>query len=103
MALFFDVDWFEARLAERGLTRRSLAGACGLAPADLDLAFKDQRELGAREVAILAEMLGASVSEIADRAGVATPGRLGASLEERLEQLERRVATLEARLAGGGG
>ena len=51
MALFFDQDWFNARLAERGLTRTVLAAAAGISEADLVLVWKDQRELSAREVA----------------------------------------------------
>ena len=100
MALFFDPDWFDAKLAERGLTREILAAACGLSPADLALVFKDQRELSAPEVAVLAEMLGASPAEIAEHAGVATPGRVADPLEARLRSLEARVAALEAGVRG---
>lgn len=98
MALFFDSGWFDARLAERGLSREVLAAAAGMSVAELALAFKDQRELSATEVAAFAELLGETPAEVADRAGVATPvpredpaGRIAA--------LERRVAALEAELA----
>ena len=100
MALFFDADWFDARLAERGLTREILAAACGLSEADMALVFKDQRELTAREVAVLAEMLGAGPAEIAEHAGVATPGRRPDPLKTRLRALEARVAALEAMMRG---
>jgi len=96
MALFFDAAWFDARLAERGLSRDVLAAAAGLTPEDLALAFKDQRELSAAEVAAFAELLGVTPAEIADRAGVSTPAPGG---EDRLQALERRVAALEAELA----
>ena len=102
MALFFDPDWFDACLAERGLTREILAAACGLSDADMALVFKDQRELTAREVAVLAEMLGASPAEIAEHAGVATPGRLADPVDARLRALEARVAALEAVVKGRG-
>ena len=102
MALFFDADWFDARLADRGLTREILAAACGLSPADLALAFKDQRELTAPEVAVFAEILGAPPAEIAEHAGVATPGRRPDPLEARLRALEARVAALEAGAKGRG-
>ena len=102
MALFFDPDWFDARLAARGLTREILAAACGLSDADMALVFKDQRELNPREVAVLAEMLGASPAEIADHAGVATPGRLADPMDARLRALEARVAALEAGVKGRG-
>ena len=100
MALFFDVDWFEARLGERGLSRPVLAAATGLSEAEIALVFKDQRELSAQEVARLAELLGVSAGEVAAHAGVSTPtpGQ-GSGLEARLTALERRMAALEAELA----
>jgi uncharacterized protein YceH (UPF0502 family) len=100
MALFFDAEWFDARLAERGLTRAVLAAAAGLGEADLALVFKDQREVSAREVAAFAELLSESAGEVASRAGVSTPtpGQAGGA-EARLEALERRVTALEAELA----
>jgi hypothetical protein len=99
MALFFDAEWFEARLAERGLSRRVMAAAAGMAEADLALAFKDQRELSAGEVAAFAELLGVEAVEVASRAGISTPipGQEGANA--RLRALERRVAALEAEVA----
>ena len=66
------------------------------------LVFKDQRELSPREVAVLAEMLAASPAEIADHAGVATPGRLADPMDARLRALEARVAALEAGVKGRG-
>jgi transcriptional regulator with XRE-family HTH domain len=105
MALFFDADWFDARLAERGLTREVLAAGASLSAADLAMVFKDQRELSAGDVAIFAELLGVTPAEVAQRAGVSTPDPAGvASPEARIAALERRVASLEAevaRLRGG--
>ena len=100
MALFFDADWFEARLGERGLSRETLAAAAGLSPDELALAFKDQREISAREVAVFAELLGVEPAEIARHAGVSTPTP-GAELDPaaRIAALERRVAALEAEIA----
>src|SRR5215467_13537582 len=97
MALFFDAEWFDARLGERGLSRDVLAAAAGLSADDLALAFKDQREISAREVAVFAELLGVPAAEVARHAGVSTPtpgpsGEAG----ERIAALERRVAALEA-------
>jgi lambda repressor-like predicted transcriptional regulator len=100
MALFFDAQWFDAQLAERGLSRRVLAAAAGMAEAELGLAFKDQRELTAPEVGVFAELLGVDPAEVAARAGVSTPvpGQPSAA-EARIAALERRVAALEAELA----
>ncbi|MDO8900680.1 MAG: helix-turn-helix domain-containing protein [Phenylobacterium sp.] len=98
MALFFDAAWFDAQLAQRGLTRRVLAAAAGMSEADLALAYKDQRELSADEVGVFAELLGVSPAEIARQAGISTPIP-GAGPEARIAALERRVAALEAELA----
>ncbi len=103
MALFFDAPWFDAKLAERGLSRRVLAAAAGMSEDDLTLVFKDQRELSAEEVGVFAELLGVTAAEVARQAGVSTPFP-GQSAEARLTALERRVAVLEAevaRLKGG--
>lgn len=100
MALFFDAEWFDARLADRGLDRAVLAAAAGLSPADLALVFKDQRELSAEQVSAFAELLGAPTAEVAAHAGVATPDPGAASpADRRLTALERRLAALEAEVA----
>lgn len=98
MALFFDAAWFDARLAERGLSRAVLAAAAGMTEPDLGLAFKDQRELSAPEVAAFAELLGVPAAEIAAHAGVSTPVP-GDEAASRIAALERRVAALEAEVA----
>lgn len=98
MALFFDQSWFDARLAERGLTRGVLAAAAGMSEAEIALAWKDQRELSAAEVAAFAELLGVTGAEIAHRAGLSTPVP-GADPLSRLAALERRVTALEAEVA----
>ena len=96
MALFFDAAWYDARLAQRGLSRVILAAAAGLTEADLALAFKDQRELSLREVSAFAELLGVTVGEAASRAGVRPPPT---SDSQRIATLEARVAALEAEIA----
>jgi transcriptional regulator with XRE-family HTH domain len=98
MALFFDQSWFDARLAERSLSRAVLAAVAGLSEAELALVWKDQRELSAAEVAAFAEVLGVSGAELANRAGVSTPTP-GTDPMSRIAALEQRVAALEARIA----
>jgi len=103
MALFFDQLWYDARLAERGLTRAVLAAVAGMTGEELALAYKDQRELTAPQIAAFAELLGVSLAEAARRAGVgahaaALPGE-SVSLEQKVAALEARVAALEAELA----
>lgn len=106
MALFFDAQWFDARLGERGLSRQVMAAAAGMAEAELALVFKDQRELSAGEVAAFAELLGVAAGEVAARAGISTPvpgqdpvARIGA-LEQRVAALEAEVARLRAKQTG---
>lgn len=99
MALFFDADWFDERLAERGLSRGVLAAAASLSEAELVEVFKDQRELSAGQVAIFAELLGETAADVAARAGVSTPVPGGSLLGEQIAALERRVAALEAQVA----
>jgi uncharacterized protein YceH (UPF0502 family) len=100
MALFFDAAWFDQRLGERDLSRATLAAVCGVDVAEIDLLFKDQREMSPREVALFAELLGASVDEIAEHAGVSTRAPKPDPVQARLDMLEQRVAALEAKLAG---
>ncbi len=102
MALFFDSDWFEARLAERGLTPAALAAAAGMSEAELALVFKDQRELSAGDVAAFAELLGVSATEVAEHAGVSTPLRAVNALEARLARIEARLSAIEAALSRRG-
>ncbi len=98
MALFFDAEWFDARLGERGLSRAVLAAAAGLSEADVALVFKDQREVSAAEVAAFAELLGVGAADVASRAGISTPVP-GEDPASRIAALERRVAALEAEVA----
>jgi uncharacterized small protein (DUF1192 family) len=103
MALFFDQLWYDARLAERGLTRAVLAAVAGMTNEELTLAYKDQRELTAAQIAAFAELLGVPLAEAARRAGVgahaaALPGET-LSLEQKMAVLEARVAVLEAEIA----
>ena len=103
MALFFDQSWYDARLAERGLSRTVLAAVAGMTTEELALAYKDQRELTAAQIAAFAELLGVPLAEAARRAGVgvhAAPSPTGTpSLDQKVAVLEARVAALETELA----
>ena len=100
MALFFDAAWFDARLAAGGLKKSDVATALGLTPHQIDELWKDQRELKANDVRLLAALLGATPAEIASRAGVSTPvpkdvpfdpGRF----DERLSRIEAELAEIK--------
>lgn len=99
MALFFDQTWYAARLEERGLSRAVLAAVAHMTEAELDLAFKDQRELSWSELTAFAELIGVSPAEAALRAGVREPPGADDARDRRIAALEAKVAALEARLA----
>jgi hypothetical protein len=73
MALFFDAPWFDAKLARRSLPRETLARALGLSEEELAEMWKDQREVTAQHVAVLADLLGVTPQDVADHAGISTP------------------------------
>lgn len=113
MALFFDQDWFDAQLRDLGLTRDDVATSLRLARDEVDEIWKDQREISANEVAMLARLLKVSASEIVTNAGIATPtppssANLGAAsevsalmtklgeMDQRLMRMERAIAELQS-------
>ena len=107
MALFFDAQWFDAQLSARGLSRADAANALGLDAAQIAELWKDQRELTVRDVRVLAQLIGASAQEVANRAGVSTPVPVErpedsaaaiAELSERLARVERGMLELKALL-----
>ena len=79
MALFFDQDWFDARLARAHLTSEAVAAALGVDAEALAEIRKDQRELTPDQVATLATLLAEPVEEVVKRAGIATPTPAAAS------------------------
>jgi len=92
MALFFDSDWFDSRLASAGLTRADAGAALGLTKAEIAELWKDQRELSVQDVRLLAALLGASGEEVARRAGVSSP-------IPRVDDTAARLARIEGVLA----
>jgi hypothetical protein len=105
MALFFDSAWFDARLAQAGLKKADVATALGLTEAQLHELWKDQRELKANDVRVLAALLGATPAEIASRAGISTPVPKDApfdpaALDARLARIEAELAEIKALIAG---
>jgi transcriptional regulator with XRE-family HTH domain len=97
MALFFDSDWFDARLAAAGLKRGDLAAALGLNETQMNEVWKDQREVSVANVRVIATLLGASAEDVAKHAGVSTPvphdGR-----EDRLARIEAELKEIKALL-----
>jgi len=96
MALFFDAAWFDAKLASVHLARGDLARALGLSESQIAEMWKDQRELSAAQVAIIASLLGVNAKEIAERAGISTPIPQDNSMN--MSQLDARLARIERSL-----
>lgn len=102
MALFFDKDWFDARLAALGLAHATLAAALGVSAEALAEIWKDQRELSARDVTIMAALLAVPAEDVARHAGISTPvpgpEPSLAGIAERLDRIEQQLAALVAAL-----
>jgi len=102
MALFFNTDWFDARLAALSLRRTDVADALGLTTEQVGEMWKDQRELSAADVRALSKLLQVSTDEIATHAGVSTPtpgdepDEAIARVNERLDRIERTLAEIKA-------
>lgn len=94
MSLFFDAQWFDAHLRASGLSRSDVATALGLSSSQIEDLWKDQRELSAQDVRILAALIGAPPAEVAARAGISTPVPREqesdtAALAKRMERMEK--------------
>lgn len=102
MALFFDSEWFDARLAAVHLSRADLGRALGLDENEIAEMWKDQRELSARDVALISALLNVSAEDVAKHAGISTPVPRGDRLSEiaqRLERVERMLEEIKSLLA----
>lgn len=96
MALFFDQAWFDARLKERGLTRDDVGRLLQLSADQVAELWKDQRELRAGDVSVLARLLGASPSDVAKHAGISTPvPKDGGDVAQRLSEMDERLTRIE--------
>ena len=92
MSLFFDADWFDAKLGERGLDRGALADAAGIERTELHAIYVNARAANAAELDAFARLLGADIVEITLRSGVATRDA------EPRENASARIESIEARL-----
>ncbi|MBU6155475.1 MAG: DNA-binding protein [Alphaproteobacteria bacterium] len=99
MALFFDQDWFDAELARTGASRADVARLLSLTPQQVEELWKDQRELTARDVALLGRFLNHPARVISERAGVSTPvPQEKTAAEATLDGLHERIDRLEAQV-----
>lgn len=124
MGLFFDQDWFDGRLKAAGLNRGALAQAAGLTIDEVEMVFRDQRELEQGEVVAFARVLDADPREVASRSGsdysgdfaeippqiaARAPQAAGfvvtreviAGIHERIDRLERMLELVLSKLDRG--
>jgi transcriptional regulator with XRE-family HTH domain len=100
MALFFDAEWFDQRLAKRGIDRIGLAVAAGIERAELHRIFTNERSPSAAEIAEFARVLETDVLEITIRSGVAVrESAPDADHGDRIESIEARLDAIDTWLA----
>ena len=89
MGLFFDQDWFDERLKAAGLTRAKMAQAAGMTADEVEMVFRDQRELEGFEVQAIAHVLRVDPREVASRSGATDMGLEQASNPIRPSEMLR--------------
>lgn len=101
MSLFFDADWFDAKLAERGLDRAALAIAVGIERTDLHAVFTNERGPTQSELETFANVLHADILEVMLKSGVAARQAPPADAppSDRIESIEARLDAIDSWLA----
>lgn len=100
MSLFFDADWFDARLAARKLDRGDLASAAGLERSELHLVFTNARTPTLAELEAFAKLLEADLAEVTLRSGLAAaPSSEAEDPGARIESIEARLDAIDSWLA----
>ncbi len=96
MSLFFDADWFDAKLAERGLDRAALAIALGMERTELHRIFTNERAPTGEELSAFATVLSTDLVEVTLRSGVATrTADPAAGAETRIDDIEARLDAID--------
>jgi hypothetical protein len=98
MSLFFDADWFDARLAERWLDRNALAACARIDANELERLFTNERAPTGQELQAFATLLSTDLVEVTLRAGVATRAEAthGETASARIEDIEARLDAVDA-------
>jgi transcriptional regulator with XRE-family HTH domain len=100
MALFFDADWFDQRLAARGIDRIGLAVAAGIERGELHRIFTNERSPAAEELDEFARVLETDLLEVTIRSGVAVrESAPDAGHEDRIDSIEARLDAIDTWLA----
>ncbi|MFZ2029118.1 MAG: hypothetical protein WAU68_02330 [Vitreimonas sp.] len=96
MSLFFDADWFDARLAERWLDRAAMAACAGINANELERLFANERAPTAQELQAFATLLSTDLVEVTLRAGVALRPATEGGASTRIEDIEARLDAVDA-------
>jgi hypothetical protein len=100
MSLFFDADWFDARLAHLNLDRAALAESAGMERAELQRLFTNERAATAQELSAFATLLGADIIEVTLHAGIAAREPAGdGDPAVRIEDIEARLDAIDSWIA----
>ena len=95
MSLFFDAEWFDVRLAARGLDRGALAACAGLERSELHRIYTNGRSATAEELAAFAKLLGADLVEVTLKSGVSERPAPGADTSVLIEDIEARLNAID--------
>jgi len=96
MSLFFDADWFDARLAERELDRGTLAASAGIDRSELHRIFTNERTARPEELRAFSSCLGADLVEVTLRSGVAVRDVVPSDDPvSRIESIEARLDAID--------
>lgn len=96
MGMFFDSDWFDDQLKASGLTRASMAQAAGMTLDEIEMVFRDQRELERDEVRAIARVLRSDPDEVALRSGAGLSDGVGSDLDRSEPQVAGLALSREA-------
>lgn len=67
-------DWFDAVLAERGMSQRELCRRLGLDSSAMSLTFRGLRQMKLQEAADIARLLGVPMKDVLENAGIQVDG-----------------------------
>ncbi|MGE0743065.1 MAG: helix-turn-helix domain-containing protein [Hyphomonadaceae bacterium] len=97
MSLFFDADWFDAKLAARGMDRTALAQAANIDRGELHALFTNARNATSAELKAIAQALGADLIEVTLRSGVAErEAPSDADAGARIDNIEARLDAIDS-------
>jgi hypothetical protein len=100
MSLFFDAEWFDARLAERSLDRAALAAAARIDRAELHRLYSNERPATGEELTAFAGLLGVDLVELNLRCGIAARAAdPAADADTRIDGIEARLDAIDSWLA----